>query len=91
MRRLARAHVRVTRAHVRVSSTSGCGGMGGASHGMSLWQMLSRGARMMTVLMIERHILQIMLYNMLCNLLYNHLEMFKLYNTKGVCSTKGVI
>jgi hypothetical protein len=27
------------------SSTSGCGGMGGASHGMSLWQKLSRGAR----------------------------------------------
>jgi hypothetical protein len=27
------------------SSTSGCGGMGGTSHSMSLWQKLSRGAR----------------------------------------------
>jgi hypothetical protein len=27
------------------SSTSGCGGMGGASHCMSLWQRLSRGVR----------------------------------------------
>ena len=37
---------------------------------------------MMTVLMIERHMLQMMLYNMLCNLLYNHWEM--LYTTNGV-------
>jgi hypothetical protein len=73
------------------SSTSRCGCMGGASHCISLWQMLSRGIRnkqkmldcwqlqlwgwawrrtcqlLMTVLMIERHMLQMMLYNMLCN------------------------
>jgi hypothetical protein len=28
------------------------------------------------LLMIERHMLQMMLFNMLCNLLYNHWEMF---------------
>jgi hypothetical protein len=49
---------------------------------MSLWQTLSRGGRMRTVLMIERHMLQMMLYNMLGNLLCNHSEM--LHNTKGV-------
>ena len=37
---------------------------------------------MMTVLMIERHMLQMMLYDMLCNLLYNHWGM--LYTTNGV-------
>ena len=37
---------------------------------------------MMTVLMIERHMLQMRLYNMLCNLLYTYLDI--LYNTEGV-------
>jgi hypothetical protein len=36
------------------SSTSGCGGMGGASHGMSLWQKLSRGARNEQVILDDR-------------------------------------
>jgi hypothetical protein len=36
---------------------------------------------MMTVLMIERHMLQMMLYNMLCNLLCNH---SKLYSYHGM-------
>jgi hypothetical protein len=31
---------------------------------------------MMTVLMIKRHMLQMMLHDMLCNLLCNHWEMF---------------
>jgi hypothetical protein len=37
---------------------------------------------MMTVLMIERHMLQMRLYNMLCNLLYTYLDI--LYNTEDV-------
>ena len=36
------------------SSTSGCGGMGGASQGMSLWQKLSRGARNERVMLDDR-------------------------------------
>jgi hypothetical protein len=37
---------------------------------------------MMPVLMIERHMLQMMLCNMLCDLLYYYSDM--LYNTKDV-------
>jgi hypothetical protein len=37
-----------------MSSTSGCGGIGGASHGMSLWQKLSRGARNERVILDDR-------------------------------------
>jgi hypothetical protein len=38
----------------------------------------------MTVLMIERYMLQMMLYNMLCILLYNHSEI--LYDTPAAGS-----
>jgi hypothetical protein len=44
---------------------------------------LHRGERVrtMTVLMMERHMLQSMLYKMFCNLIFKDLEM--LYNIKG--------
>ena len=37
---------------------------------------------MMTLMMIGRHMLQMMSHNKLCNLVCNHADM--LYNTKGV-------